>query len=145
MEKQNKDPTRQRMEEGHSKLVEWNIVKDDTACKEAIRDQTGLNKAQVTSMDPRDAESREALRERNRQRCNVREWWYWTSVIPEGVRYTEHLHIVQAIHPEMKRLARQLESAGGRFPSQNGELATPSSMAGKTRKDASEVLYASVP
>lgn len=142
MEKQAKDPTRQRVEEGHTQTHEWNVVKGDTACKEAIRDQQGLNKAQITSINPRDAESRHAVRERNRQNCNNRSWWYWTSMIPQGVTYAEHLAVVQGVHPEMKKLARQLGKTGVRFPI-SGD-AVPSSLvakqSGATHKHAGEML-----
>lgn len=116
MEKESKDPTRKRMHEGHSHHEhEVNNITGSTADKHAVRDQTGINKAQIMFVDPNDSESKQSVHERNRQQCNNRCWWYWTSVIPKGVTYSEHLYIVQNIHPKLKKLAKQLEGMGMRY------------------------------
>lgn len=116
MEQQSRDPTRRRVDQGHGRRgLEWNVVTGDTRCKDAIRDQDGVHAAQVMTVQPTDAESRAALHEKNKRNCNNRNWWYWSSIVPKGIRYPEHLYIVQALHPRMKKIARQMEQMGIRY------------------------------
>jgi hypothetical protein len=113
MEQQSKDPTRDRMRDGHSETHEVNNVTGDTNDKKAIRKQAGIRKAQILFTDER---SEETLTTEINEQKNTRDFWYWTSMIPRGVSYGEHLYVVNEIHPHMKKLARQLESMGLRYP-----------------------------
>lgn len=115
MEGKAKDETRERMKEGHTRYgTEVNVVKDDTSARSAIRDQSGVRGAQVLYTDERSSEI--VVDEIDRKK-NDRNFWYWTSVIPDGVQYPEHLFIVSALHPQMKKLARQMAQMGIRYGS----------------------------
>lgn len=134
MEKSSKEKTRQRIKDGHSDYgLEANVVKDDTNAEAAIRDQDGTKGAQILFVEE---DAHESLVEKVNEQKNNRNFWYWTSVIPEGVKYPEHLYIVQAIHPKLKKLARELEATGSRFPL-SGAFAPPSTSTTTAKKAGS--------
>lgn len=114
LERTSHDKTRDRMKEGHSKYgTEANVVKGDTNAEEAIRDQdSGTKGAQFLMVKE---EAHEILADKINEQKHNRNFWYWTSVIPEGLKYPEHLYIVQNINPRLKKLMRELEASGGRY------------------------------
>lgn len=121
MEAEAKEKTRERVEKGHQKMgLEVNVIKDDTNTEAAIRDQSGVKGAQILCTNEQSAET---LVDQVDQQKNKREFWYWTTVVPEGVIYAEHLHIVQSLHPKMKKLARMMEERGLRYPLTGGHSA----------------------
>ena len=109
-----KKKTRRRIEIGHQKIGhEVNVVKGDTNTRAAVRDQSGVKGAQILYTDHL---SDSTLVDEIDEQKNDRNFWYWTSMIPEGVKYTDHLHIVQTINPRMKKLARLMDTRGLRYP-----------------------------
>ena len=106
--------TLERIEKGHTKFGhEANVVKGRSRSRAAVRDQAGVKGAQILFTDER---STETIIDEIEEQKNDRQFWYWTSMIPEGVQYPEHLYIVQSINPQMKRLARKMEDLGIRYP-----------------------------
>ncbi len=113
LEKDAKEKTIERVDQGHNKnIVEANYVKGSTNTRPAIRNQAGVRKAQILFTEERSDET--IVEEINAQK-NDRNFWYWTSMIPQGVEYAAHLNIVQTLHPRMKKLARQMEQMGVRL------------------------------
>ncbi|MSR87160.1 hypothetical protein EXS70_03250 [Candidatus Peribacteria bacterium] len=113
MEAEAKEKTRERIEQGHEKVGhEANVLKDDTDTRAAVRDQSGVKGAQILFTNEKSAET--LVAEVDEQK-NDRNFWYWTSMVPQGVPYELHLQIVQTLHPLMKKLSRKMENAGVRF------------------------------
>ncbi len=111
--------TRERLQKGHTKYgFEANVIKGNTNTRPAVRDQAGVKGAQVLYTDER---SEHTLVDEINEQKNDRNFWYWTSMIPQGVEYNHHLQIVQTLHPRMKRLARLMDQRGIRT-SLSGEM-----------------------
>lgn len=144
MEKEQKDPTRKRMKEGHKKRgMEVNVVKDDTTDSSAIRNQQDIRSAQVIFYDPRDANSRGVyLKELERQK-HSKGFWYYVSVIPEGVPYNEDLRTIQTVHPRLKKLMRELHGQNARYTPPEREIATDKKEE-KNQKKAPETVPSSL-
>lgn len=110
IERQAKEETRERVRTGHKKFGwEANVVKGDTNTRPAVRDQAGVKGAQILYTDER---SEATLVDEINEQKNDRNFWYWTSMVPQGVEYVQHLQIVQMLHPRMKKLARMMEERG---------------------------------
>ena len=111
--------TRERLKKGHTKYgFEANVIKGNTNTRPAVRDQAGVKGAQVLYTDER---SEHTLVDEINEQKNDRNFWYWTSMIPQGVEYSHHLQIVQTLHPRMKKLARLMDQRGIRT-SISGEM-----------------------
>lgn len=108
-----KKKTRRRIQMGHERIGHVvNVVKKDTDTRDAIRDQSNAKGAQILYTDHR---SDSTLIDEIDEQKNDRNFWYWTSIIPEGVEYTKHLDVVKRINPRMKKLARLMEDRGMRY------------------------------
>jgi hypothetical protein len=103
--------TRERLEHGHQK-VGWeanDIRGSDTNTRGAVRDQAGVRGAQTIFTNET---SDETLVDEIDEQKNDRNFWYWTSMIPEGVPYEQHQHVVMNINPQMKKVARKMQELG---------------------------------
>ena len=119
IEKKAKEETREHVQKGHRKYgFEANVIKGDTNTRPAVRDQAGIKGAQILYTDER---SEETLVDEINEQKNDRSFWYWTSMIPQGIEYAQHLQIVQTMHPRMKKLARMMGERGIRT-SATGEM-----------------------
>jgi hypothetical protein len=101
-----KEYTPPRTKEGHGKAFEANRVTGATNEKAAIRDQESVSKPQWLYIGQ---DSASTLVDTFQRQQGNRKFWYWTSVIPDGVPYETHQYIVKVIHPQMKRLSRELD------------------------------------
>jgi hypothetical protein len=111
LEQTAKEKTRERLEHGHQK-VGWeanDIRGSDTNTRGAVRDQAGVRGAQTIFTNET---SDETLVDEIDEQKNDRNFWYWTSMIPEGVPYEQHQHVVMNINPQMKKVARKMQELG---------------------------------
>ncbi|NOS66899.1 MAG: hypothetical protein HOO67_00815 [Candidatus Peribacteraceae bacterium] len=110
LERNSREPTAQRRKHGHSDYgFEANVMKGENNDRGAARNQSGVRGAQVLFTNEQSTEN--LVEEINVQK-NDRNFWYWTSIIPEGVQYSQHLEVVTALHPRMKKLARMMQERG---------------------------------
>ena len=131
IEKKAKDETQDHIDRGHKKFgFEANYLRDRFSDqREAVRNQSGVKGAQILYTDHK---SDSALVDEIDEQKNDRNFWYWTSMIPEDVEYTKHLYVVQRLNPRMKKLARMMENMGIRYPlSFDAEDAQPEYVAAK--------------
>lgn len=105
--------TWKRIRHGHGNRMEANDIRDPTNVRGAIRDQQGgVNAPQLLIGNQH---SHGALAQVMDEQKNNRQFWYWTSLIPEGVEYAEHKYVNQTIHPRMQKLAYEMEKRGITF------------------------------
>ncbi len=110
LEKQAKDDTRKYIRQGHKRRGHEAVsVKEDTNTESAVRYQAGVKGALFQFVKKESAPTQ--MRQVHKQ-ANIKDYWYWASLIPEGVPYADQLNVVQNIHPRMKKLARKMQDLG---------------------------------
>ncbi len=126
--------TEKHIEHGHKKFGwETNTLKGKFNTRPAVRDQSGVRGAQTLFTDEQSTET--LLTEIDEQK-NDRNFWYWTSMIPEGVQYAEHVQIIQTLHPRMKKLARMMQERGIQYRSPMSQAGVEKQQREKIRKAA---------
>ncbi|MBI2636282.1 hypothetical protein HYW84_03075 [Candidatus Peregrinibacteria bacterium] len=113
LERKAKEETRVYVRRGHKRRGHEAVnVKDDTNTEAAVRYQAGIKGALFQFVRKESAPTQ--IRQVHKQ-ANIKDYWYWASLIPEGVPYAEQLNIVQNIHPRMKKLARAMHNMHVRY------------------------------
>jgi len=101
--------TEMRINFGHGRGHEVNDVTGKNNEQPAIRDQRGFRAAQTLITDE---ESKEKIRRTCKENTANRDFWYWTSIVPKGVKYEDHEYIVKNILPRLKKLSREMDRRG---------------------------------
>lgn len=113
LEKKSKEETRIYVRRGHKRRGHEAVsVKDDTNTEAAVRYQAGVKGALFQFVRKESAPAQ--IRQVHKQ-ANIKDYWYWASLIPEGVAYADQLNVVQNIHPRMKKLARAMHNMHVRY------------------------------
>ncbi|MFA6522761.1 MAG: hypothetical protein WCS85_00080 [Candidatus Peribacteraceae bacterium] len=140
-EEEAKECTPDRIDDGHGRGFEANDLRGANNRSAAIRKQDRLAAPQWLFMGPESAKT--AADTFNRMQYS-RNFWYWTSGIHEGVSFSQHRSVVKGLHPQLKSLAKQIDSRGIIY-TQAGDLqykATPRSSS-KKAAPAEGNVYAS--
>ncbi|MFA6038797.1 MAG: hypothetical protein WCV62_03965 [Candidatus Peribacteraceae bacterium] len=117
-EQEAKQFTPDYIQKGHRKGFEANELRGANNTHAAVREQKDMGAPQWTYIGEESWQTAADLCQRQRDN---RKWWYYTSFIPEGVPYSQHRYVVKNIHPQMKRLCREMEQRGILF-TQNGTV-----------------------
>jgi hypothetical protein len=106
----NKQTTRAYAKEGHSDVLEHNILTGDTATKPAIR-----LKCRSPQVLYADRMGRPAVLASARAGEHDEMFGYWTTLIPSGVTYQQQDFAVKHLHFPLKSALRKLHAQGYRF------------------------------
>lgn len=107
--------TEERIKYGHGDHFEaQDVTSGRNNQNPAIRDQSGVNAAQVLFCD---SSSKERILNAIEEQGSDRQFWYWTSLVPIDVSMSRHRELTQpgGVNAQLKKMMKQLDKAGVRF------------------------------
>ncbi len=102
--------TANRIRFGHDRGFEANdLTRGRNNQYPAVRNQAGINAAQVLFMD---SASTPTILGEIEEQGQDRNFWYWATLVPLEIPIGRHQQLVWSINPRLKRLIRQMDRIG---------------------------------